>query len=48
MFDELKPQTTAEDKKRMVFPGGHSVPRTEMMRESLQWLDRYLGPVGSH
>ncbi len=36
----------AADKKRLVFPGGHSVPRTEMIRESLQWLDRYLGPVG--
>jgi pimeloyl-ACP methyl ester carboxylesterase len=35
----------AADKKRMVFPGGHSVPRTEMIKESLQWLDKYLGPV---
>jgi serine/threonine protein kinase len=24
----------------------HSVPRTEMMKESLAWLDRYPGPVG--
>ena len=38
--------TPAEHKKRLVFPGGHSVPRTEMIKESLQWLDRYLGPVG--
>lgn len=34
-------------KKRLVFQGGHSVPRTEMIRGSLQWLDTYLGPVGS-
>ena len=34
-----------EHKKRMIFPGGHSVPKTEMIRESLAWLDRYLGPV---
>jgi hypothetical protein len=25
--------------------GGHSVPRTEMIKESLDWLDRYLGRV---
>ena len=37
--------TPRENKKRLVFPGGHSVPRTEMIRESLLWLDRYLGPV---
>jgi cephalosporin-C deacetylase-like acetyl esterase len=43
MFELLG--TPAADKKRMVFPGGHSVPRSEMIKESLQWLDRYLGPV---
>ncbi|HVT44773.1 MAG TPA: protein kinase [Thermoanaerobaculia bacterium] len=37
--------TPPEHKKRLVFPGGHSVPRTEMIRESLVWLDTYLGPV---
>ena len=37
--------TPREHKKRLVFPGGHSVPRTEMIRESLRWLDQYLGPV---
>ncbi|MDP9362032.1 MAG: hypothetical protein M3P29_11330 [Acidobacteriota bacterium] len=25
------------------FSGRHSVPRTEMIKESLTWLDRYLG-----
>jgi eukaryotic-like serine/threonine-protein kinase len=45
MFELLG--TPAADKRRMVYPGGHSVPRTEMIKESLQWLDRYLGPVGS-
>lgn len=43
LFDLLG--TPPEHKKRMVFPGGHSVPRTEMIKESLVWLDRYLGPV---
>ncbi len=45
MFELLG--TPPEHKKRLVFPGGHSVPRTEMIRESLAWLDRYLGPVGA-
>jgi dienelactone hydrolase len=43
MFDLLG--TPEEHKKRLVYPGGHSVPRTEMIRESLAWLDEYLGPV---
>ena len=43
MFELLG--TPPADKKRLVFPGGHSVPRTEMIKESLAWLDRYLGPV---
>jgi serine/threonine protein kinase/dienelactone hydrolase len=43
MFELLG--TPEADKKRLVFPGGHSVPRTETIRESLAWLDRYLGPV---
>jgi dienelactone hydrolase len=43
MFELLG--TVAKNKKRLVFPGGHSVPRTEQIKESLQWLDRYLGPV---
>ncbi|HEU4525670.1 MAG TPA: SUMF1/EgtB/PvdO family nonheme iron enzyme, partial [Gemmatimonadales bacterium] len=44
MFELLG--TPPEHKKRLVFPGGHSVPREEQIRESLAWLDRYLGPVG--
>ncbi len=43
MFELLG--TPAEHKKRLIFPGGHSVPRTEMIKESLAWLDQYLGPV---
>ncbi len=33
MFELLG--TPPEHKKRLIFPGGHSVPRTEMIRESL-------------
>jgi len=36
--------TPDEDKKWVVYDGGHSVPRTQRIRESLAWLDRYLGP----
>jgi serine/threonine protein kinase len=43
MFDLLG--TPPADKERLVYPGGHSVPRVEMIKESLKWLDRYLGPV---
>ena len=35
----------AEDKRWVVYDGGHTVPRTELIAETLAWLDRYLGPV---
>jgi serine/threonine protein kinase/formylglycine-generating enzyme required for sulfatase activity/cephalosporin-C deacetylase-like acetyl esterase len=37
--------TPAEHKRRVVYDTGHIVPRTEMIKESLNWLDKYLGPV---
>jgi hypothetical protein len=37
--------TPAEHKRWVVYDGGHSVPRTQLIEESLAWLDRYLGPV---
>jgi hypothetical protein len=30
-----------------VYEGGHDVPRTELIKESLAWLDTYLGPVSN-
>jgi dienelactone hydrolase len=37
---------TPPERKRMVISeGGHTVPRTQWVRETLDWLDRYLGPV---
>jgi dienelactone hydrolase/tRNA A-37 threonylcarbamoyl transferase component Bud32 len=33
------------DKKQILFDGGHFLPRTMMVVESLKWLDQYLGPV---
>jgi pimeloyl-ACP methyl ester carboxylesterase len=34
-----------EQKRRVVYDSGHDIPRNEMIKESLDWLDRYLGPV---
>jgi dienelactone hydrolase len=37
--------TPKADKKWVVYDGGHSVPRSKLIAESLAWLDHYLGPV---
>src|SRR5450432_2241 len=37
--------TPKENKKMIIYPSGHLVPRTEFVKESLQWYDQYLGPV---
>ena len=42
-FDMLG--TPADRKKWIVYEGGHDVPRTELIKETLSWLDTYLGPV---
>jgi predicted esterase len=36
--------TPEPDKKHVIAPGGHFVPREVLIRETLDWLDRYLGP----
>lgn len=37
--------TPKEHKEIFVYEGGHSVPGTQIAKETLAWLDRYLGPV---
>jgi tRNA A-37 threonylcarbamoyl transferase component Bud32/dienelactone hydrolase len=37
--------TPDADKKWVVYEGGHFVPRDQLVRETLAWLDRYLGTV---
>ena len=39
--------TPEKDKKHVVLDGGHASPvtRLDMVKEALDWLDRYLGPV---
>jgi hypothetical protein len=43
MFNGLG--TIEKDKKMIVYEGGHTVPRSELMKESLFWFDKYLGDV---
>ncbi|MDQ3242820.1 MAG: protein kinase [Gemmatimonadota bacterium] len=35
----------ADRKRYVLYEGGHFVPRTQLIAESLSWLDKYLGPV---
>jgi dienelactone hydrolase len=38
--------TPAKDKRHVVYEAGHlPLPRSELIRETLEWLDRYQGPV---
>jgi pimeloyl-ACP methyl ester carboxylesterase len=37
--------TPAAEKKRIVYEGGHFLPRPQLVAESLKWLDQYLGAV---
>jgi serine/threonine protein kinase/predicted esterase len=34
-----------DQKKRLLYETGHNLPRNELIKESLNWLDQYLGPV---
>jgi hypothetical protein len=44
MFDLLG--TPAEHKRLVLYDTDHVPPRNEIIKETLAWLDRYLGPVG--
>ena len=37
--------TPKENKQILVYEGGHSVPTTQLIKETLAWFDRFLGPV---
>jgi dienelactone hydrolase len=34
----------AVDKKHVVYPSSHTVPQADVVRETLAWFDKYLGP----
>jgi len=44
MYDALG--VREPDKRLVLFESGHIPPRLPMIKEILDWLDRYLGPVG--
>jgi hypothetical protein len=35
--------TRDADKQRVVYDGGHVFPFARIMKDTLDWLDRYLG-----
>jgi len=44
-FFDMLGTTPKDHKKLLVYDGGHMVPPMENAKETLAWLDRYLGPV---
>jgi hypothetical protein len=45
LFDLLGPRPP--DKRHALLAGGHIPPRVEVIKEVLDWLDHYLGPVAT-
>ena len=43
MYDLLG--TPEEHKQLKLFASDHIIPKNDLIRETLDWLDRYLGPV---
>lgn len=43
MYDRLG--TSVPDKQLKFYETDHIPPRNEFVKETLAWLDRYLGPV---
>jgi hypothetical protein len=39
--------TPAEHKHRVVYEASHNIPRIEMMKEVINWMDKYWGPPPS-
>ncbi len=37
--------TPPEQKRQVIYPSGHFVPSNQLIKEALDWFDRYLGPV---
>jgi hypothetical protein len=37
--------TPREHKRHVVYDTRHDIPRNELIKETLNWLDNYLGPV---
>ena len=37
--------TPKTHKRHLIYDAGHNLPRNEMIKESLDWLEYYLGSV---
>jgi eukaryotic-like serine/threonine-protein kinase len=37
--------TPPEQKRQLIYDAGHLVPRSQVIKETLDWFDKYLGPV---
>jgi serine/threonine protein kinase/cephalosporin-C deacetylase-like acetyl esterase len=37
--------TPVEHKRQIIYDSSHLVPRSELIKQTLAWLDKYLGPV---
>jgi pimeloyl-ACP methyl ester carboxylesterase len=37
--------TKKEQKKHLIYESGHNIPRNELIKETLNWLDQQLGPL---
>jgi hypothetical protein len=37
--------TSRRDKRHALFDSGHVPPRNDIIKETLDWLDHYLGPA---
>jgi hypothetical protein len=37
--------TNEKDKRQVIFESGHMLPPKDLIRESLDWLEKYLAPV---
>jgi eukaryotic-like serine/threonine-protein kinase len=37
--------TPKDQKKHLIYDTGHTIPRNELVKETLNWLDQYLGPA---
>ena len=35
--------TPAEHKRRVVYDGAHNIPRTDMIKEVVNWMEKYWG-----
>jgi len=36
--------TPLEHKRRVVYEASHNIPRSEMIKEVVNWMDKYWGP----